>query len=139
MLSQKYIYHVKSCSYRDETLIHKKWKHLPDNKIIIIFDADSVVMENKTLFMPTVSIYSNFYQEYLLMSVNLFTQTDKGNFSVDFDAKDMFSNRCDFSYYGVNGRKYFIIHYQKITIKYKLKKKVGMSKNMTIPTNGEFD
>ena len=139
LFSQNYIYHVKSLSYRDETSNQNKWHRLSDKNSIIIFDADSLEMNNEMVFMPTVNIYSNYHYQYYLLSVVLYRQTGNGDFSVDFDARDKFGNECDFSYCSLNKRKYFIIHYSRITLKYKLKKRVSISKKMVVPAKGEFE
>lgn len=137
--SQKYIYHTKTYSYRDDNMSKNKWLKLPDRNMIIVFNCDTIIVDDQSVMIPTVSFYSKFYQEYTLFEVNKYGRTSNGDFSVDFIAEDILGVKCDFSYSSIGGWKYFIIHYPTYTLKYRLKKRVRISHKMKMVIEGEID
>jgi hypothetical protein len=139
LFSQKYIYHTKTYSYRNETVEFPQWKRLPDKNMIIILNVDSMDIDGKVAVSRKVSIYSSIYQEYYLLKVNTFNKDDNGNYSIDFIAKDMWGNMCDFSYLGFKNKLILIIHYHQFSLKYVLKKHIKTSYYYQEQTNTTYD
>ena len=139
LYSQKYIYHTKTYSYRSEQVEYPKWKQLSVKNMIIIYESDSIMVDSVMTSNKVVSVYSNIYQEYHLLVVNSYKMDDKGNYSIDFIAKDIWGNECDFSYMGFKHKLIMIIHYPTFTLKYQLKKRVNVSFYLNEPIKTTYD
>lgn len=127
VLSQRYIYKAKKFStilMEDE---NSKWSKYHRTDIFMVFNTDTLNINDSLVVNRTVIIYSGLYQEYNLLKINLINSDSDGNYSFDFKAKDILGDDCDFSFTYYKKKVYVIIHYQGFAIKYVLRKKRSVS------------
>jgi len=128
--SQRYIYKAKKFSTISIENENSKWSKYKRTDAFIVFNTDTLNINDSLVIDRTVIIYDFLYQEYSLLKINLINRDSDGNYSLDFKAKDISNNDCDFSYTYYKKKIYVIIHYDGFAIKYVLRKKIKMSLNL---------